>query len=169
MTVTYNPAVLTPLADATFGVTLGAVGAWARETFRNYLTSAGTPSENFMTYIAYDHWRDGYLLGALRTSQVRPQIFTITPSLSLGLQCPLAGYTITGDYYTVPIAFAADADVPSLPPQYMMAIVYLAEQYYAAFENASEVFVDAERHYKRVMNKMESHRLQEIRTVGGLA
>jgi hypothetical protein len=151
------------------GVTAGAVGAWARDTFRNYQTSVGTPSENFMTYIEYDHWRDGYLLGALRTSQVRPQIFTITPSLSLGVQCPLAGYTITGDYYTLPVPFAADGDIPSIPNQYIMAIVYLAEQYYAAFENAAEVYVDAERHYKRVMNKMESHRLKEIQTSGALA
>lgn len=151
------------------GIARGVVSAWARETFRVYTTVVGTPSEIRMSYIDYDDWRDLYQLGSLRTSQVQPVVFTILPNLSLGLQCPLVGYTITGDYFEAPLPFSADLDIPSIPPQFIMLIVYRAMQIYGLFESATEVYSQGKLLYDAMMNKLENARLPEIRHAGALA
>ena len=113
------------------GVSAGVVGAWLRDTFRVYNTATGTPSEIRISWWDYDEWRNVFQISALRTAQVIPVNFTILPNLSLGLQCPLAGYTIIGDYFSAPLGFTADTDVPSIPVQFIMLIVYEALKIYA--------------------------------------
>lgn len=159
-------AIYTP---GEMGVPEGDVGEYKRNTFRNHLTSEGLQSEVFMDYVDYDHWRDAYQFGALRTAQVQPIVFTITPNKNIGLMTPLAGFTITGDYFTVPIPFVNDADVPSLPKQWIMAIVYKAMMTYGAFESAPEVYNRGAMQYERLRKEMQKSRLPEIVTAGGLA
>lgn len=150
------------------GVAAG-VTAWKRDTFRVYLTSAGTPSEIRMKFWEYDDWRDTFQISALRTSQVQPVNFTILPNLSLGLQCPLAGYTITGDYFSIPVGFAADTDIPSLPNQFIMLIVWDALLNYAYFESAPEVLARAKEQSNKLWTRLEHQRLPQIYGAGELA
>jgi hypothetical protein len=150
------------------GVAAG-VSAWARDTFRVYNTATGTPSEIRMSYWEYDEWRNAFQISALRTAQVFPVNFTILPNLSLGLQCPLAGYTITGDYFGIPVPLTADADVPSLPNQFIMLIVYEALKSYALFESAPEVLNRAEQGARFLRTELENQRLPQIYTAGSLA
>lgn len=150
------------------GVTAGVVGQWKRNTFRCYHTSAGVPSEIFLPYVEYDYFRDVYQLGNLRTSQVQPTVMTITPEFSIGLQTPAAGYTITGDYFTVPVAMTADGDIPSIPTQFIMSIVYGAMMDYAAYESAPEVYQRGQQAYYEYLRQMEKNRLPEIQAVGCL-
>jgi hypothetical protein len=149
-------------------VTDGEVSKWKRDTFRSYLTSAGTPSEIVMDWVPYDEWRDAYNIGALRTSQVNPTVFSVHPNQSLMVQCPLAGYTITGDYYQMPQVLDGDADTLSLPARYIMLPVYKAMMFYGAFESAPEVYGQGERLYNAMMNTLENARLPEIMTGGAL-
>lgn len=158
-------ALYTPTAC---GIAAGEVSEWKRDTFRNYLTSAGTPSEVQMDYVPYDEWRDLYQIGALRTSQIRPLVFTVHPDQSIGLATPLTGYTITGDYYSTPVAFAADDDEPSLPTKFIMAIVYKAMMFYGAYESAPETYNQGEAQYNKFITRMEVGRLPEIRSCGAL-
>jgi hypothetical protein len=151
------------------GIVADALGMWKRDTFRNYLTSTGVASEIYMNYLPYDEWRDLYQYGALRTTNVRPQVMTIAPNFSIGLQTPLAGYTVTGDYYAEPTAFAADDDVPSLPSQHIMIIVYRAMMSYGAFESAPEVYQRGQVEYQNYMAQMEKLRMPEILSAGSLA
>lgn len=151
------------------GVTAGVVSSWRRHTFRNYQTSVGQSSETFMEYIPWDQWRDGYQFGALRTAQVRPYVYTIDPNLRLGIQTPLAGYTITGDYYAAPIALSADADIPAIPSQYIMAIVYRTMMFYGAIESAPEVYSTGEKEFNKLMGRLEKTRLPEVLGPGALA
>lgn len=152
------------------GVAAGAVAQWARQTFRNYQTAVGPASEIFMEPVDYDAWRDGYLFGALRTAQVRPFVFAIRPTdFALCLQTPLAGYTITGDYFSVPTPLVNDADLPDLPNQYIMAIVYRTMMFYGAYESAPDVYNDGKDKYNMVMNRLEKTRLKEVTGCGPLA
>lgn len=151
------------------GISAGTVGAWRTNTFRRYLTSAGQSSEVRMTYYDYDTWRDRFNIGSLRTSAVDPVVFTVSPEKYLLLQCPLAGYTITGEYYRSPEVFDADGDVSILPVELNLAIVYQAMMYYGHYESAPEIFNRGETGYNRLMKRFEKLWLPTIRGAGSLA
>lgn len=132
-------------------------------TSSNVLTYAGLRSEIFMTYVDYEFWRDGYEFGALRQTQTRPTIMTITPDKSIGLgPFPIDGYTVLGDYFRVPTEMAVDTDTPSLPTQFHMAIVYRAMMSYGAFEAASEVYQRGETEFNKLIRRVAADRLPEI-------
>lgn len=154
---TYTPAAI-GLAD---------FGSWFRDTFRNYDTAAGIKSETFMDYLAYDDWLDSYQIGALRSVQTRPNVITITAAKSIGLgPVPAAGYTVTGDYFSVPSDLAANTDTPGLPAQFHMAIVYRAMVSYGMYEAAGETVQRGQMEFDKMMRRLHAHQMPEI-TAGG--
>ena len=145
------------------------LGMWARDTFRNYVTTVGTRSEVFMDFLPYDAWRNTYQYGANRFTTSRPIVITITPAIDLGFgPVPSGDYTITGDYYRAPSSLAADTDTPSLPTKYHMAIVYRAMMLYGGFEAATEVYQRGELEYRRLMRALTADQLPEISFGGAL-
>lgn len=145
-------------------------GAWDKDSFRNYETAAGSGSEIFMDYIDYETWRDTYQFGSMRTSYSRPMDISITPLKALALgQVPTAGYTIVGDYFKIPSELALDADIPAIPTQYHMAIVYGAMLSYGGYEAASEVYQRAEIGYKKIMRRLRNDQLPDVTFAGALA
>jgi len=152
------------------GITAGTFGMWARNTFRNYPTAQGVYAEITMSWLRYDNWRDTYLYGGTRATRSRPTEFAVGPDKSIFLgPVPSSGYTMTADYFTAPVTFAADADTPAMPAQFHMAIVYRAMMYYAGFESASEVYQEGEIEFGKLMRRMDSDRLPEISFAGPLA
>lgn len=151
------------------GVT-GNVRNWLRNTFRMYPTG-NQSGEIFLTFVDYDEFRDVYQIGALRTSEVQPVVMTITPTLSLGVQTPLTGYTITGDYIRNIQHFELDdADVPlGLPDWAIMGLVYRTQMYYAATENDPTMYNEAETEYNKIVNRLSRSHSPEIRGPGPLA
>ena len=151
----------------TVGVTAATFGMWVPDSARNYVTATGQSSEIFMDDIGYESWRDSYQYGALRTSKSRPTYIAVGPAKELCLgPVPLAGYTVTRDYYTAPVALAADADTPALPAQHHMIIVYRAMQMYAAYSNAPEVLARADKGFTLYMRLLSNDRLP-VPTWGG--
>lgn len=150
------------------GVTVGDVGMWKESSFRNYHTSSGFGSELRMWPIHYDDWLQSEQIGVLRTTQVRPMNFTVTPNRSLGLQCPLAGYTIVGDYYRMHVPLEADADAPLIPQRYRMAIVYKAMMMYGAEQNDATLHNTAETSYNKQLYAMSRTERPTIRSSGAL-
>lgn len=153
----------------TVGVTAANFGQWDRNTARAYLTATGTDDEQFLDYISYDEWRDTYLLGTLRGTNVRPLVFSISPAKAICLPPALTGYTVTIDYFTAPVVLSADADEPTLPAHFQIAIVYRALMMYGAYESASEVYNRGELEFGKLMRRMTADRLPEIRFAGALA
>lgn len=151
------------------GITAGDVSLWKRDTFRNYHTATGFSSEIEMTNIDYESWLRTEQIGVLRTTQVRPMVFAITPNKSLALQCPLVGYTVIGDYYRIPFVLEADADVPLIPQRYRMVIVYKAMMTYGAEQNAAEVYNEAEQKYNKMLSAMRRTQLPSVSALGALA
>lgn len=145
-------------------------GNWKRDTFRSYVTAVGQNSEAYLDYIGYDQWLDEYRFGAIRNSPTRPMQMTVCPDFSIGLgPVPIAGYTITGDYFRVATEMANDADIPALPPQFHMAIVYKAMMYYGESEAAAEVFQSGQEGFKQMMSRIAIQQLAEVGVGGALA
>lgn len=144
-------------------------GLWQRDTFRNYNTAAGTSTEIFMPYVDYEEWRDGYLFGALRQTKTRPFVASIAPDKSICLgPIPDVGYTVTADYFTKPVDLVLDADTPTIPDKFNMAIVYRAMMFYGDYEAAPEVISRGASEFHKQLRRMECDRLPEVMTCGSL-
>lgn len=162
---TYSPTADFKLTD--FGY--WALDYEAGDTFRNYVTSTGTNSEVFMDVTDYDNWRDLYLFGALRNTLTRPIVVALAPDDSIACgPITAAGYTLVGDYYRVPSEMVNATDVPVLPAQFHMAIVYKAMMLYGASEAAPEVYDDGKINYDIIMRQMEATYLRRPRLPGAL-
>ena len=166
-----NYYVLTTGDSFTFSATAGGVainttGTQSGEhsiTSSNALTFSGFRSEIMMDYMEYESWRNNYEFGSLRQTQSRPFGITITPDKSIGLYpFPINGYTVLGDYFAVPSNMTLDADIPSLPVQYHMAIVYRALMFYAVYESAGEGFSYAQMEFDRIMRRVSRTNLPEV-------
>lgn len=152
------------------GIGFTDFGNWDLDSFRNYTTAVGLNDEWMMGWIPYGLWRDSYQLGAIRQTRTRPNQFTVTPDLGIGLGCPPAlGYTITGDYYKVATELLADTDIPALPSQFQMAIIYRAMMFYGMSEAAPEVYDEGEKEFKRMMDRIEQQQLPAMEYAGALA
>lgn len=140
------------------------------DTFRCYNTAQGVTSETFMSVIDYDDWRDRFLFGALRNAFLRPDSVAVGPDGKLYCgPIPSAGWTITGDYIRVPTELVATTDVPTLPVQYHMAIIYKAMMLYGASEAAEEVYVDGKNRFDPMLRRIERTQLPRVRLAGALA
>lgn len=145
-------------------------GNWDLALFRNYTTAIGTNDEYRMDWMPYNVWRDTYQIGATRNTQTRPLQFTVTPDLGIGLGCtPIAGYTITGDYYKVATEMVADGDTPGLPEQFHMAIVYRAMMLYGVSEAKPEIYDDGKAAFDDVMAQIERQQLPMLQIGRALA
>jgi hypothetical protein len=123
-----------------------------------------------MSYLDYDLWRDTYLIGALRNSPTRPIEVSISPvdkSICLG-PLPDGTYTVTADYFQAPSYMVANTDVPALPAQFHMAIVWAALIMYGEYEGAPDAVARGTSRLKAFMRKMDADRLPELTTCGAL-
>ena len=154
----YNPSTDLLLTD---------FGLWKKDSFRIYNTASGIGNELQLHFRDYNSFRDFYLLGNRRTTYSRPIELSITPSRNLVLGfAPETIYTVSGEYYKLPVALATDANTPDMPSRFHMAIVYRAMMSYGAFESAPEVYQRGEKAYKEMLNKIRYDQAPAI-TRGG--
>lgn len=139
------------------------LGNWERDSFRVYLTATGSADEQTLDFVDYKGWRDTYQLGTQRTAASRPTVATVTPANAVGVgPVPLAGYTITGDYFKAPSELVATIDTPALPARFHMMIVYRAMMYFGAGEAAGEIYQEGEAEFKRMSRLLANNQLPEI-------
>jgi hypothetical protein len=152
------------------GIPAGTFANWRRDTLRNHNTATGTTSEIIMSYRTYDEWRNMYNFGANRNVFTRPTEYAFTPDKQLAMgPIAAAGYTVTGEYFTVAKELTAESEEPSMPSQFHMAIVYKAMMFYGASEAAAEVYQEGENQFNLFKNMLVLDRLPEIRMPGALA
>ena len=139
------------------------------ESLRCYLTASGVANEQCLGYVDWDDFRNTYLFGTRQSG--RPVCFSIAPATkTLYLNSnPGTGYTIVGYYGRTPVVFSANADVPAMPSEYHMLIVYRALMKYAGFEAAAEAKVEAIENYRPMLCAMEREQLPRVRLGGALA
>lgn len=131
-------------------------GSWMTKTLRIYRTSAGVADEQRLEYWDdYDDFRDTYMYGV--RSPTRPSGFAIRPNdqaLLLGEVPDALGYTIYGDYIQAARRLSQNGDVPSIPREFHMLIVYRAMMKYADYEEAAAVLTRAKAKYDEMLRAL---------------
>ena len=131
--------------------------------FRIYLTSSGVANEQYMYSLLWDDYRQAYLYGATRTAEGLPSYFAIQPDNGLNFYLvPDAIYTITGEYYKTPTELSGNDDIPIIPSQFHMIIVWRALMLYAAFDAATEKYVHGKNEYTKLRLRLEFDKLPQM-------
>jgi len=139
-------------------------------TFRAYLTSSGANTEQYMYSLLWEDYRQMYLYGATRTSEGYPTYITVQPDNGLNLYLvPDNIYTITGEYFKTPTELSGDTDVPIIPAQFQMIIVWRALMFYAGFDAANEKYAMGKNEYTKILMRLEIDRLPQMTFGGPLA
>lgn len=155
------------------GVTVDEFGSWCLNAgaFRNYPTATGNTAEVMMELEPdYDTWRNAYLFAGTRNTRTRPMVFNIGPDKSVNLgPVPDAGYTITADYFSAPVAMALDTDSPAIPARFHWLLVYKAMMLYGEYEAAPEVYQGGQTGWGRMYPLLEADQLEMIHEGDALA
>lgn len=160
--------------QATYTATQAGItsfASWKADSCRCYVTASGVQSEMFLDDLPYETWRDTYQYSSFRTTYTRPLAVSVTPDqqLALGPTPDNTGYTIVGEYFTAPTVLALDADTPTMPERFQMAIVYRAMMSYGAFEVAPEVLMRGQEGYRRTMIALRLNQQPNAAFSGALA
>lgn len=134
-------------------LTVAGFRCWVNNSFKIYLTSAGSGTETDLRYVDYDYWYQRWNTGAQSDSY--PTDFTIDHDRAI-LLAPKPGgiYTVSGEYMKAATLLSGDSDEPEMPAEYRMAIVYRAMMKYGRYNAAPEVFTDGQAEYTRLMREM---------------
>jgi len=142
---------------------------WRKDSFREYLESAGEGSQQYLGQSNYTAFRDYYMFGSQRLITSMPLHISITPDRKLALgPCPDNVYVIEGEYYRRAQVLAADADVPLMDEDYHMLIVYGVMKKYGMFEVANEQISAAREEKSRLELRLINEYTPEIEMGGSL-
>lgn len=140
---------------------------WERESMRIYRTDIGDYDEQCLPPIPYEQYRQIYLTG--NQTLGRPLVHSVGNNLSLLLgHYPDAIYTVTGEYYKKPQTLTTDTDIPEMPEEFHMLIVYLAMEKYAMFEAAPEVLASSKAYSSPMLSALMNDQLPEFQTAEAL-
>lgn len=130
---------------------------------RIYNTVIGVQNESRLSYVPWDGYRDSYYFGTNRTAPGRPHAVTYKPNRSLDLfQVPNDIFTVNGEYYKQADIMTADADIPIIPVNFHMIIVWRALMFYGAFDAADEKYSHGQNEYKKLLRKLEVDQLTKM-------
>ncbi len=151
---------LTTPGQGTYTATQAGIASrfdsWRLNSIRMGLTP---PNDQIkLAQISFDEYRAVYQTGPQPLGRPVAVSETMDMKLALG-NTPDAAYTVVGEYKKAPQTLALDADVPEMPSQFHTAIVYRALMMYGRYENAAEVFQDAQSNYSRIMTLLRQHQL----------
>lgn len=153
--------------DKTLAVPSGVFSHWHLDTLRT--VGATSSDEQHLTHVGYRQFRDTYLFSTRPTG--RPSFFTVRPwDMALLLSpIPDAACTVQGEYQKSAQPLVANGDVPGLPTQYHMLIVYEAMKRYAAYEAAPEVMLGVREERQRMMAALMANQLMPAEAAETLA
>jgi hypothetical protein len=139
------------------------------DSMRCYLTATGVADEQFLDPMPWEDFRNTYLYGVRQNG--RPNTFSIDPAdKSLWFdRIPPVGLTFVGNYFCKPVILALDADIPSMPDNFHMAIVYRAMLKYSGYEAAQEAKQEAAENYSSLMGALRVDQLPSLTLGGSLA
>jgi hypothetical protein len=155
-------------ADGAQNYTLAAadltdLATWKHDEETDLTIYSSVSDEQYLIYVPWSTFKAAYMFGNNRTAKGRPTIATIKPDNSMSLwMIPDGIYTVTGEYFKKAQTLSANTDVPLIPTQYQMIIVWRALTYYGAFAAAGEKFMQGQNEYRRILKEMEKHQLPQI-------
>ena len=104
-------------------------------------------------WLPYDEFRQRFVAGT-HVAGV-PQYWAVSPGNEMLLgPTPDKVYHVRFDYRTKVVTLAADTDIPAMPEDYHMVIVWEALKSLAAFDNAPEAYSRAESEHEAVFGDL---------------
>jgi hypothetical protein len=142
------------------------VRQWKRDTPYVYLTANGPVGKTWLHFIDYASF--------VRVSDTNatglPFQFAEKPNRSLALfPAPMDGVTLVMEYYRRPEVLQANTDVPRMPVEYHMAIVWRAVMMCCAEIEDIGRFQSASKNYMELMMRMRATELEPMTTPEALA
>lgn len=155
--------------DTTTSVAIAAFRDWCRDTpLKVYLVSAGQATETDLVFKDYREFYQLYLIGTPTNSYPRHWSRAPNGNLLLGPK-PDGIYRVSGEYQRSGTELSGDSDVPELPSEYHMAIVYRAMMQYGRYVGAQEIYNDGAAEYRRMLREMRRTQLPRVVEPGPLA
>lgn len=153
---TYDPTA------APFGIT-GGVKHWLRDGCYCYPTANGVNARTILSFLEWERFRF-INIPVVPGQQV---VFTERPDGKLVYYPrPNVAMTAVHEYYRKPEVLVDPTDVPRMPADLHMAIVWKAVMYYADFNKDWSLLESAEEHYDKLMDPATS-RYAPSWTMGG--
>lgn len=136
---------------------------WRTDTLRVYRTAVGVNDEQHLRFYEYESFRDIYQYA--NRIPGRPNFFAVRPqdyALLLGPIPSQDQFTVVGEYQKRATELAGNDDIPGLPEQFHMLIVYGAMERYAAYEAAPEVIAGVKGSYDKMMTALQNQQLEQV-------
>ncbi|MBF0136134.1 MAG: hypothetical protein H7833_05760 [Magnetococcus sp. DMHC-1] len=142
------------------------LGRLRQDSLSFYRKSIGPAGEGYLPYADYREWRRRYGSGISVVGP--PSLLTLSPDRLIKLgPVPDAIYTVRGVCYRRASRMTNNNDIPGLPEEFHEAIVQLALLYYAAHEEAPEMYTAADNRLRVIMRNLERHQLDTPELHGG--
>lgn len=155
----YLPATTT---NTLTGELLTDLRFWHKETFRAQRASIGVQDEQWLVEWEYQVFRNTYRFSLQVPG--RPVVFAEKPNgkaIMLG-QIPDQVYSITGEYQVRATHLVDPTDVPDMPEEYHLMIVYKAMQSYGLYEAAPEVLNRGQVEYQKLLTQIEREQIPDV-------
>ena len=154
------------------GVTISRFKKWRINDIRNqprcYLASGSIQNATRLSYLRWEDFRDIYMTRQAVDGQ--PAHITIDPQDNIVLgPAPDAEYVVIGEYHKSAQVLAANTDIPELPSDYHMLLVYLAMEEKGYFDSAGEIIARAQKKQNILMRQLIAEQGPPIRQAGPLA
>lgn len=144
-------------------VDLADLATWKAEKDDDLTIYSAVADEQHLAIYPWNDFRSVYMFGTNRTQTERPTVATIKPDNSMSLwPIPNAIFTVTGEYYKKAQTLSANTDIPIIPSQFHMAIVWRAVMFYGADYAAIEKYDHGQNEYKAILRKMELNQLPKL-------
>lgn len=126
-----------------------------------YLTSIGVQNENYLEFLHWNHFYEFYKKQF--QSDAQPLHYSISPdfALVLGPQ-PNDIYTINGQYTKRIDSLTSNSDIPIIPADFHMAIVWKACMYFAGYEEAQVQLELFNRYYSEELGRLSREQAPTI-------
>lgn len=162
---TANTSRYTP---ASFNLTRHSRWITTPRTTTIYLTATGVSDEGNLDYLTYDQWRQLYDWGTQTPN--RPRHYAVSPTQEFCLgPVPDATYTVRGEYQKSAQVLAANADIPEMPADYHMLIVWNALLHLSEFDEGGAPQMRAQRLRSDLWRQLTREQRPTITYLGTLA
>lgn len=130
---------------------------------RLYLKASGVSNETWINESDWITFRDFYIFGFRRLTYARPISCAVDPQMNLNFGLtPNDIYTVVGQYWQSPQALLADGDIPNMPAEFHLLIVWWAIEHYGYYEAAPEVLAYAKDQRGKMLPRLESQQLPPL-------
>lgn len=135
---------------------------------RAYLQPGGLGGQYYLPFIPWDGFQAIYRIGIMPPGM--PVHISIDPQNRLVFgPAPDNDYVIVGEYQRAPQELVSKDDIPEMPEQFHMVIVYDAMRKYAGSEAASEIMVRAQTEGGALKSSLRTDQLPRFRDSSPLA